>query len=717
MKTPIPHKDILEATFLTPHNYPLSEDKRFLISLPQGATHTREPQPKRAHQFESVRHVRMPHNDVQNVNQGDYSLFGWIYMGDASSFGIGQKGRLVGSDIDFLFAVTSGDNLFFGMTEDGSAWNTDRISTRSTNTLTSLENQWIWVYADYDGSSTSGSGMTLDAYDATFNSIALGSYIVNDVGTFTQGNLGVRQVDIGRYFDINDSNGRIFDFRIVNHTLTQEDKFNAMRGKRLGGEVLWAIGDSEIPFDASGAMAHGEIVGTTPENIVYEGADVPGSYQNSCGFTVASGGLYYLDMLSADAIPDGTLIPQIKSRPNKCAAYIAGVEADLVLKGSARKRAKIINVPCGNFITADDYHMVVSHDVSQHINRSAFSILAVVNMRDCTNFRILSKGITTAGEIDYLLTLTGGDDLFFAITNEGSAFTGDRIAVLSTNALTSFENEWIIVYGGYDGVGTSASALTIKAFQIDGTPIDLGANVASDVGTFTQAAQSTEDIFIGRYPSGGSSNYADGMMANLRLIAKELNDTEIVESVTKALLFNEERMHIPFVSQSGATEYDISDNGNDAVWQNFTNANQYGVSNESVDFRLLNGFETYTHDLATLPNIYVPFKNDGTRITPTITGYTKQGEYKGILEEKHFPDIGIQIDFSALKCLPANLPNNWTPGDVIPGNMILDDNIENKKIMIAKEVISDNDRLTEYTRSLAVSGGTSFPYTLPFILS
>lgn len=162
--------------------------------------------------------------------------------------------------------------------------------------------------------------------------------------------------------------------------------------------------------------------------------------------------------------------------------------------------------------------------------------------------------------------------------------------------------------------------------------------------------------------------------------------------------------HLTFNEGNGLTVYDISGNDNHGTWQNVTNPTQWTKSDVAINYLLLNGCEVYTEDGGSLIT-YIPLKSDGSEITPTISGYTKQRTTRDIILNRGFSlDYDCELNFQYHKSLPDTLPTNYTLGVDLPSNVIsreVDSVVS--KILIGKvdETLPVYGRLARYTQDEA----------------
>jgi hypothetical protein len=143
-----------------------------------------------------------------------------------------------------------------------------------------------------------------------------------------------------------------------------------------------------------------------------------------------------------------------------------------------------------------------------------FSVSALVNMRDATNFRIAGKGIIfTNGE--WAFGTTSADRLQFMVHDE-SVINGYRSREHDT-PLTNYENQWIHLFATYDG-GTSSDGIKM---YLNGVRIDDTDNTG--VGTFISVENLGGPVYIGCH----STLYANGLFDNVMIWRKEVSASEV----------------------------------------------------------------------------------------------------------------------------------------------------------------------------------------------
>ncbi len=149
-------------------------------------------------------------------NDQPFSTGAWINMDDATGFRITAK-RASNSQIEWSLFVTAGDVINFMVADDDNSVRQGRI----TDTVTSLENQWIYVVGTYDGSESSG-GITI-YIDGVISDIAndnAGAYVAMDDSD--------SNMTIGVINTVSSANGHLDEAFVIGVELTEAQVNTAM---------------------------------------------------------------------------------------------------------------------------------------------------------------------------------------------------------------------------------------------------------------------------------------------------------------------------------------------------------------------------------------------------------------------------------------------------------------------------------------------------------
>ncbi len=138
---------------------------------------------------------------------------------------------------------------------------------------------------------------------------------------------------------------------------------------------------------------------------------------------------------------------------------------------------------------------------------SPFSISTWVKMDDATKFRAIGKYGAT--NIEYLLGTGSTDILVFNLYDNS---TGGRIGRQYSNAITSFEGQWIHLAATYNG-NSSTSGLKI---YLNGTRVD---DTNSTFGTYVAMENTAQPLYIGKL----TTTYANGNVDETAVFNSELS--------------------------------------------------------------------------------------------------------------------------------------------------------------------------------------------------
>ncbi len=168
---------------------------------------------------------------------------------------------------------------------------------------------------------------------------------------------------------------------------------------------------------------------------------------------------------------------------------------------------------CLDFDGTDDYVEVPDRPHYSFTTGTAdkpFTVLAFVNMRDATNFRIVSKAIF-GGAVEWQFGTSSADTLRLILYDTNTA----NMIYATSAALMSYENSWIMLSATYDGSHTAAGiTLAVNAVTVDSTP--------TSVGGYLCMKNSTAPLRIGFFNS-----YANGKMSDVRLYNRHLTTAEL----------------------------------------------------------------------------------------------------------------------------------------------------------------------------------------------
>ena len=378
---------------------------------------------------------------------------------------------------------------------------------------------------------------------------------------------------------------------------------------KLWGLHTWADGimvinakcdeaDGTTSYDSSGNGNDGTITNATLSTF-HSTQDVY-SYQNNVGYNLV-GGVY---------------IPRDESDPTN---DVLG--NPLLNTGVVKPYALIKASNCGDFDGADDYiDCGDSSDFSfgNGTTDKPFSVSSWVNSDSipATNtFQGIIGKDDGVGQREWALLINDIDTKFrfFIKNNLGSS----QQSIDSTSVLVA--NTWYHVTATYDGRGGNDANEGMKIYvdAVSETPTNI------QNSTYTAMNDGTSPMTVGKY----GANEFNGKICDTRLYSKELTSDEVkfIHSAgaegtdpTNANLVAE----YPLAEGAGTTAFDKSGNDNHGTITNASLATFWSTQDAYAN-NITNGFEHYDDDATGLVIIRVPYKTDGTQITPTISGYTK----------------------------------------------------------------------------------------------
>jgi len=187
---------------------------------------------------------------------------------------------------------------------------------------------------------------------------------------------------------------------------------------------------------------------------------------------------------------------------------------------SGEHDVKVSVEPSLTFVAANTDNVTIPDNDAFTFNTAGqdqpFSILAWVNYTDATSGTIISKGATTGDKREWDFLTGGADTLVCNIWNTvGTAY----IRIVSDDALTPYEGEWIQVAYTYDGSETTGGV----ALYINGEVIDA---TITTFGTYTGMSNSTADVKIGCRDEG--DYFLDGEISEVIVYDVELTPAQVL---------------------------------------------------------------------------------------------------------------------------------------------------------------------------------------------
>ena len=320
----------------------------------------------------------------------------------------------------------------------------------------------------------------------------------------------------------------------------------------------------------------------------------------------------------------GAFIPADESDPTK---DVFG--NPLEYTGIAPRDAKLIESNCGTFDATNDY-------IDTGISFNATSSYDI-------RCRFVRSGISSS---EYIFSGNDAttDGLSILMMSDGTINIRHNVGSSSGQTVNSYA----------DGQPHELRA------QWDGSEITLTVDSEVITNSRTGAISTTLNLVLGARIFSGVNNVFGGSLFDYQVSA---NGSEL--------------FYYPLAEGSGTAIYDVSGNDNHGTATNITESSFWGSTQDAFHYNILNGFEHYDDDATGTDIIRVPYKTDGSQITPTISGYTKnQNNPAG----KWHNDAETAFDFTGGVDAPwwntlesdlgVTIPTSYNYGDSLPANML-----------------------------------------------
>ena len=155
-------------------------------------------------------------------------------------------------------------------------------------------------------------------------------------------------------------------------------------------------------------------------------------------------------------------------------------------------------------------------------NDSPFSVStwAVINDAGGDGFSVANKGRNYQGEWQFYTST--GDKLYWVLYDDSVGSYGAWSYVITTDAVTSLEGQWINIVGTYDGRGGSDANDGLKIY-INGAAV---ATTKAEYDTYVALENTNEPLYLMRW----HNNRTAGKVATFSIHAKELSATEVLHN-------------------------------------------------------------------------------------------------------------------------------------------------------------------------------------------
>jgi hypothetical protein len=274
---------------------------------------------------------------------------------------------------------------------------------------------------------------------------------------------------------------------------------------------------------------------------------------------------------------------------------IAGKALDYV--GRVKYNAKLVESNAGTFDGVDD-EILIGNPAELQLT-SDLTISAFIKNSAASSQIIYMKGVDSTNRQVFRLDSSG--KLIFA----NNTFAAQGVSSTAVNT-----GEWVHVAVRY------TSSTKLVEYFVNG--------VADGSYNETTAFSGSGDASIGLFSYISAAPF-DGQIFDVRIFDTAITPTQINQIYNKSLDIGVDPVGwYPLAEGAGETVYDVSGNDNHGTITNATLANTFwGTKQDEVHYNIQKGFEYYDDDATHLIINRVPYKTDGTKITPVISGYTK----------------------------------------------------------------------------------------------
>lgn len=467
-----------------------------------------------------------------------------------------------------IFGSQTSDGLFIGKDStnklvaaiyDGGT--SDRIAVQTTGSFS--VGQWYTLTVTYDGSG-SASGYTVYSGEL--------GMVVTDIDAGTVGTLTDATYDIGRW-NSGMGNIKIYDARLYTSELSsaQVTAISNRTDTDIPGAFWFKCdeGDGTTAYDSSGNGNDGTITNATLSSFHTTNSDVDYSWLNQVGYS------------------DGTGDVKIPRDESDTANDVTGSALDHA--GKVKLSADFVGSVCGDFDGTDDH----------------IAIPISITTEQYDDFTIRAR---------FELESTGVEQVFTSRFNSNNRTCietdGGKVNIIQRVNGTYYNISTDTVY-------TNGTYLDVVArFSSDGT-MALWVNDVAQThnGSSQSIVASSNGTIISGDPGAPTTRKFQGRMMNLQVHDGAYTPTTIPN--------NGDVLEYVFSEGAGTSIYDISGNDNHGTATNITESSFWGSTQDEFHYNITGGFEEYDDDATGNTILRVPYKVDGTQITPTISGYTK----------------------------------------------------------------------------------------------
>lgn len=509
----------------------------------------------------------------------------------------------------------TGGVLSFGGSLSGSNITVDGVS-KTASEAGALINDNLWHLVAFDIVSFSASSLYLGR-DAS----AYGNINLRDV-KFNDGDLAHYKGEEGAETTCYDSSGNVNHGTITNATLSTFHAQDTGVTYSYANEVGYSDGNQLIPPASAFFDTDGTSYWSTNRSVIsYNSSD------KTMVVTADTAGSNFGVFKSSILTSGNTYSVKFRAKsPNYAKDFQSiGNNADL---GTVISNP-ILTTDWQNYefiIVANQANMRIYVDAPASIG-SEFEIddIYVVDIssglipRDESDITKDVRGcdLDYSGRVKYDFNLVKSNCLTFDGTDDYVDFGSvGNVSSFSGWVKLAIDNQEIFTLNSATGGAITVSSGVLTAggdIMINSITVDSVSKTASEAGALLNDNEWHYLAF----------NITDGINAYFNSTGLELGTDGSAFGQIQLAGLDFGQVTCPLAEGAGAKVYDVSGNDNHGTMTNFTLANAWGTTQDVYHYNIKNGFEHYDDDATGLDILRVPYKSDGTQITPTISGYTK----------------------------------------------------------------------------------------------